>query len=384
MSTNNDLSINLAGLEAGRTAFKSFLLSGERNESGLTRENSDEAKFARFFEKIPQEQAKILEGYFRRQKLLSLSQRKTLLGEDLTNISINTPLTTHTTSRQMLQKSAIRNSFGGTFPKALGVPPQPNGETEPDVPGDGTNGVDHVGKLTDVPGTVLIGSQITTGIQFELERLRVTKSQDAFSIFGRSFNTTDEVTLSLIKINEIGEVSSESHDLGDIKDGETKTFDNKVLCSFDVPSAGANEPKKYPKIFTANLYAIERDQGGYNDFIEAGAGYVQEKVTEELIANGIISLGEKLGITIPPSVANYIASYVKGFFDEFVDWLSGLFENADDVIGLHTRAASINSLSAAFNDTDKVDSRTVTWHFFGADGGWETKTHWSLKKSPAN
>ena len=52
---DSELSVDVAGLEFGKRAFRAFLLAGERYlGSGMSREKTDEARFARFYETRPQ------------------------------------------------------------------------------------------------------------------------------------------------------------------------------------------------------------------------------------------------------------------------------------------------------------------------------------------
>lgn len=380
---DSELSINAAGLAMGKKAFQAFLLAGERYlGSGMKRENSDEARFARFFEEISQQQAGLLEAQFNRQRFLALSQRSLLLG-DLVNLPLSRPLNTFTINQPLLLESALRNSFFGVFPDTFLVPPIPPGDGGNGGgggPSTGTPGVDQVGRRFDQPNAP--GSPEPVKIRLHLEELEVKKSQDLLfrvPIIGYRVNDTDEVTLGVIKINEIGETSVEDHDLGEIKHKQKRDFNDKVLCTFDVPSPTSTDKKTLPRIYTARVYAIERDDGGYNEFLHAGAKYIKDKITEEMIAGGVIKAGEGLGIPIPPFVANFIASYVKGFFDAFVDWLNDLFTNADDVLGERGRAVSINSLSTVFRDNNSATSRTFTWDFIGKGGWWRTRMHWTLE-----
>jgi hypothetical protein len=62
--------------------------------------------------------------------------------------------------------------------------------------------------------------------------------------------------LQIVSIDENGDVGKSSFDLGSIKEGKTKTFDNLILQNFNL-----HEGKRLPKQYTACVYAVERRLG---------------------------------------------------------------------------------------------------------------------------
>jgi hypothetical protein len=232
-----------------------------------------------------------------------------------------------------------------------------------------------------------------------LESIKVENSQDYTSggPFGiGSQNDTDEIGLGLLMISDGGDVTTKTHELGQIKQGNSKTFPGLVLGSIPVRT----DLPGLPKTLVFRVDAYDRDDGGYNDALKAAAGYVKSKITEELIAAGIVSAGAILGISIPPGIATFVASYVKAFIDDFVDWFSGLFKNDDDILGTHSKTITLSTLNFEIQVPELVTTgnwwphiewRTVKqangplntpafdWVFSGSDGRWRTSMKVQLR-----
>jgi hypothetical protein len=114
-------------------------------------------------------------------------------------------------------------------------------------------------------------------------------------------------------------------------------------------------------------------------------------VTEQLIAAGIVAGGKWLGIPIPPPLANYLASYIKSWFDSALDWLFDLFDNDDDLIGTYTRNLALTNNVFEFLRTDASGhavsgggpaplKETPFIHVFSGNGGrWRVKMCFRLR-----
>lgn len=354
-SISSDLTLNLEAVELGRNLFQSFLLAGERYlQANLQRPNTDEARFRDFYTALPAEAKEPIASYFKRQAGLDLSQRAQILGS-LTNLRIEAPLTIYQTAPVLTATPAFREvvrQVVTTRSKYL-VPAQ-------------------APKIAPAPKTDF------DVLRLYVNKLTVEESQDDYSIpLLGTFNTTDEVTLGYICVDETGEVNYGSQTIGDISEGNTKSYpgDGLSLYGFDL-----HEGASFPKYYSIMVSAIERDNGGYNDLLAKGAAYVKDKVTKELLARGIVATGAYFGVTIPPTVANYIANVVKSFFDKLIDWLGNLLKNKDDVLGTATATATINGLNGAWLSTGTLVDKPFDWVFSGAGGRWRTTMHWQLIK----
>ncbi|OQX30323.1 MAG: hypothetical protein B0D96_12430 [Candidatus Sedimenticola endophacoides] len=355
LNTTEDLAIDSGAYQLGQNAFRSFALAGERYlVAGMKRTNTDEERFANFFGDLDTGQQDLLRSYFKRQAQLDLAQRAKVLGE-LVDLKISDRLTTSITSAPLMKSPSVMASIRGISPALRSL------------------------HLRRASPTVTALSSGNNRLILRLERIKVEESQDDYYIwpFG-TYNKTDEVTLGVLTIDESGWVKQHSHNLGSISEGNQKTFSDKRLCSFDLREGGE---ATWPKVYSATVYAIERDDGGYNDFLQKAARYAKEKVTEELISRGIIAAGAWLGITIPPIVASFIANYVKGFFDSLIDWLASLFTNEDDVLGQHVRTASIHSYTGNWVSSGSRQSASWNWVYAGEGGRWSTRMHWLLENS---
>jgi hypothetical protein len=60
-----------------------------------------------------------------------------------------------------------------------------------------------------------------------------------------------------------------------------------------------------------------------------------------------------------------------------IDWFKKLFD--DDVLGSHTRIATIHSYTQNWKDTGTKQSKSWDWVFAGAGGRWRTRMHWRLE-----
>lgn len=355
VNTSSDLTLNLRGVELGQNIFQSFLLAGERYlQANMQRPNTDEARFRDFYAALPVEAKEPITSYFKRQAGLNLAQRAQIIG-NLTNLRIESPLTIYQTA-PVLTAAADFQNIARQIITNRGNQPSPPPPAPPTPP------------ATDFDV-----------LRLYVNKLTVEKAQDAYSIpLLGTFNTTDEVTLGYIGVDETGDVSYGNQTIGDIAQGSSKSYpgDGLKLYGFNL-----HEGNSFPKFYSMTVVAIERDNGGYNQVLQKAADYVKDKVTKELLARGVIGAGAYFGITIPPDVANYIANVVKTFFDKLINWLAGLLHNDDDVLGTATATATINGLNGAWVSTGNLVDKSFDWVFSGQGGRWRTTMHWQLIKN---
>ncbi len=213
-------------------------------------------------------------------------------------------------------------------------------------------------------------------LTLRLESLYVQDSQDAIRIkvpfLGtKTYNDEDEATLLVIGVDNSGNVTSRSHDLGKIKQGKRVNYHNRELVSF-ILDAGE---LVFPKTQMVTVTAIEKDKNStYEKLIEDLTEYAVKKIDAELIASGIAGLGGLVGIPVPPQVAAILGSALEGFVDGIVENIMGLFENDNDVMGSKTMSLTLRDLV----DEDQVWPKAWNWRFSGKGGQWVTRMNWHL------
>lgn len=371
LNTFSGLVLDSKGVELGQNMFQSFLLAGERYlQANMQRPNTDEARFRDFYTALPTTAKEPIASYFKRQAGLGSTQRAQLLGS-LTNLHIETPLTIYTTAPVLTAAPAFKalsDQILNNRLKFASLTAQPK---EPLAPPASAPTPPPPAPPAPAPAPAF------DLLRLYVNKLTVEKSQDAvWTPFGY-VNTTDEVTLGYVAIDENGDVSKGNMTVGDIEQGHTKNYpgDGAKLVGFNL-----HEGTTFPKFYSVSVYAIERDSGGYNDMLQKAADYAKDKVTKEMLARGITEVGGYFGITIPPSVANFIANVVKSFFDKLVNWLANLLSNADDVLGIDTVTATIYNLNSMWNSSGTLSAPPFDWVADGQGGRWRTTMHWQFAK----
>jgi hypothetical protein len=242
----------------GHRYYQGFLLGAERHVvSAMRRANTSEARAAELIESVSPDYRALMENYFRRQATLGPMQRGELLGP-LSRLRITDALTVRTIAPDLLA--------GG--PTSAVVESSANG-----AKAGGEAGV----------------SAIPDKLRLMLDWYKVEDAQD-----GWPGTAQDEVVLGLVAVDETGDVHSKAHNIGKIKKGQTKHFHNGglKLVGFDM-----TEGSKFPKAYSVTLYAIDRDDGGYNQFLASASNYAKQQLTEEMIARGITTYTQG---TLPP------------------------------------------------------------------------------------
>lgn len=351
-----DLPLNPAGYELGNILFQSFLIAGERYmNSGRARPDTDEAHFEEMFKDLTAETQAPMRRYFARQAKLEPKERAKMLG-DLADLKPEDPLTFDVTAIKLF-KSPLYMSFLApiaSFRSTLSEQPDP--------------------QLT----VAATANQPTASnrLTLRLEEVAVLDSQDAFL---KIFNKIDEVSLGIVSIDENGDVKRGSVKLGSIKEGKKKTFDNKLLWSFNL-----REGQGLPNHYAVHVLGIELDWKGASKFLEKAAAYAKDKIVKKLLELGEKFVGGVLGRNLPPEVANFVANAINGFILKLLDWLRRVFgDSADDVLGSHVRTATIHSYTQNWKDTGTKRSKSWNWVFAGEGGVWRTRMHWQLESSSA-
>jgi hypothetical protein len=352
-----DLPLNPAGYELGNILFQGLLVAGERYmNSGRARPDTDEAHFEELFKDLTPETQAPMRRYFAHQARLEPKERAKALGY-LADLKTEDPLTLDVTAAKLFESPLYMSYLApiASFRSTLSKQPAP--------------------QLT----VAATANQSTPSnrLTLRLEHLIVEDAQDDYWIWWpfvgkKVYNTVDEVSLQIVSIDENGDVGKSSFNLGSIKEGKKKTFDNLILQNFNL-----YEGKNFPKQYTACVYAVEKDFGGASKFLEKAAAYAKDKIKKELIARGIDYVGGIFGVNLPPDVVDFIANAIQGFLHYLIDWFKKLFD--DDVLGSHTRIVTIHSYTQNWKDTGTKQSKSWDWVFAGAGGRWRTRMHWRLE-----
>ena len=352
-----DLPLNPAGYELGNILFQGLLVAGERYiNSGRARPGTDEAHFEELFKELKPETQAPMRRYFASQAKLEPKERAKVLGH-LADLKPEDPLTLDVTAAKLFESPLYMSYLTpiASFRSTLSKDPAP--------------------QLT----VAATANQATTSnrLTLRLEKLTVEEAQDDYWIWWpfvgkKVYNTVDEVSLGIVSIDENGDVGKSSFDLGSIKEGKTKTFDNKILQNFNL-----HEGQGFPKQYTVCVYAIEQDWGKYGKFIDKVAAFAKEKIKKELIARGIDFVGGIFGVNLPPDVVDFIANAIQGFLHKLIDWIKKLL--GDDVLGSQAGTATIHSYTQNWKGTGTKQSKSWDWVFAGAGGRWRTRMHWRLE-----
>src|SRR4028119_680711 len=351
------LPLNPAGYELGNILFQGFLVAGERYmNSGRARPDTDEARFEELFKELTPDKQAPMRRYFASQAKLEPKERAKVLG-DLADLKPEDPLTLDVTAAKLFESPLYMSYLApiASFRSTLTKQPAP--------------------QLT----VAATANQATASNRLTLclEQLTVEEAQDDYWLRvpfkgKKVYNTVDEVSLQIVSIDENGDVGKSSFDLGSIKEGQKKTFNNKILQKFNL-----HEGTNFPKQYIACVYAVEKDWGGANEFLEKAAALAKDKITKELIARGIDYVGGIFGVNLPPDVVDFLANAIQGFLHYLIDWIKKLF--GDDVLGSQTGTATIHSYTQNWKGTGTKQSQSWDWVFAGAGGCWRTRMHWRLE-----
>lgn len=294
----SSINLDLGAYELGQKSAQSFLLAGERFlMANMNRPETDEKRFETFFESLLGEDQRIVKSYFQRQVNLSLPQRIKVLG-GFTDLQIEDKLTLETTAQMFATDALKASDLNLTYLQLR--------------------------KFKGKEESAIIKKN--KNITFNIHSLKVSRAQDRERIWSKKkVRLTDEASLAILAINERGDVITESHSLGQIKEGDTKKFNKKALLTVPVIEGKASFPYYFQVI------AIERDSNKqWNKWISKIAAIAKSKITEELLKIGlsVVSLG-----LIPPKIAKIVASFVKGFIAKMINWIANLVRDKDDILG---------------------------------------------------
>lgn len=369
--------------QLGKQFFKSFLLAGERFLVEGRNRPGDEARFEEFYNKLSTGEKSAAKAYFIAQSRMSGAQRSEVLGT-FTTLPVNSNLNLFTSLSPLMRQRAFRDRYLGLFPEFSFI--GGGGVAAPaEVAGSVGDGHDIIGlpRFTVQP----FGSPKVDSISLVLDSVTVVKSED-YSWF-EWWNKTDEVALGIVAFHTDGRVKYGKITVGNIKEGKTKNFDNKKIVTYDVPKPG----NIFPWLYQVEVIPTELDEGGLIDLLEKLGKFLEDKITEEKIANGIEVGGASIGIPIPASIADHIAGWIDGFVDDALEWLKGFFvKGRDDVMGKRFATVKVRNSAPIFvsndaeakKDGDIADSEPFDWRFSGGGGVWDIRMHWSLEAKNAH
>jgi hypothetical protein len=373
-SKSEDLPLSAAGLLLGHRAFQEFLLAGERHVVGQFERPGAERRFARFYRGLPKNVRNNVEGYFRRQSLLDLSQRAALLGP-FVKLDISTPLNYRTLRNIMAPNASIRSELDALSSHGFASPTTTFSLIPSIIDAQEADALAAAGGQGVAPRPA--NAPQVKHIDLLLQEVTVENSNDDDWIHA----ATDTVHLAVTTVSESGEVEAVLNKFGSRDEGKLVKFPDVVLATIDLDYSS----NKFPRTFSFKIDAVEKDDGTYNDVLQLAKEYAQEYVTEEMIEKGIIAGGAWLGVPIPPPLAKFVASYLKGWFDDAIDWLFDIFDNDDDLIGTYTRMLTLsndefefkhsNFLGIDFSVKGPPPLKDVPFtHIFSGSGGrWRVK-----------
>ena len=328
---------NLEHVEAisqlAEDSMRAFLLAGERFiHSGFRRANTEESRFAQFYESLTEENQALMRGYFKRQVLLSLQQRQKLLGE-YTEIAITDPLDFATKMELYRRKPA---KFAMVEKMVMDL-----------------SSVDDQDKDVEEAALQITARSATanghhTKMQLKLDELHINKAQDRERWWDRrrKVRLTDETCLSVMVVDETGQVKTYTHKLGQIWEGKSKRFNGKTMATVNLTEGGNNFPKPYFFYITA----VELDNNSsYNDFIKKATEYAAEAVTEELVQAGVIKSGESSEdntTVLDPALALLVAAAIKKLVEVIINWFGNLASDKDDVLSTEDRKVIVHNYNA--------------------------------------
>lgn len=354
MTTSTDATLEGAAIDVGRNFFLSYKQASDRFvNSGLERAGTDEQRAAKLLRRLPSDYADQVRSHFVRQSQLSPDHRARTLG-DLFEVPIEAPLTARVTTGRLLERSSVRASISD----ATGSRPVLS-----------SRGI----RLVSPDLAVAPLSRTEVKATLVLESVRVDHSEDA-TRWQPWRPKDDEVIITAIVIDPVGRLHERTQFVGSIDEGQTRSFGPGGLPLIALPFATGGDA--WPKSAYATIYAVERDRGGWNDVLEAIREYLDDKLTEELIKQGLEETPYvKL---LPASVLSWLAGVAKGFIDDFMDWFFDLITNNDDAMGSRTRHLTMSEATADWQGTGRVDSPPWEWKFSNGDGEWTTTWHWHL------
>ncbi|MGO4663831.1 hypothetical protein AB4Z14_18385 [Terrabacter sp. 2TAF16] len=385
-ATSDDLPVSAAGLALGHRAFQEFLLAGERHVIGEFKRPGAERRFADMFATLPRTVRPNVEGYFRRQANLDLSQRAALLGP-FVKLEISTPLNARTTRGLPGLNSAVRSELDSLSNRSHAVPAR-SFATIPSLVRTQLEDAKAARTHSQAPLKVAPKDPRVRHVDLVIEELTVENSNDDDWLH----HATDTVHLAVTTISESGKVDSVLNRLGSRDEGTLVTFPNQaypnpVLATIDLDTTS----KKFPRTLSFKIDAVEKDDGTYDAVLREAEKYIQDIVTQELVERGIIVGGAWVGIPIPPAVAKFIASYVKSWFDDIVDWFFDIFDNDDDLIGSQTRLVTLANDAfefrlftfmghdASLKGKAPLRGFPFTYIFSGSGGRWRVKFNIQLR-----
>jgi hypothetical protein len=163
-------------------------------------------------------------------------------------------------------------------------------------------------------------------------------------------------------------------DLGQYNDGTWSDWPPFVLHNFQVDQ----DDGKWPKGFIVTMILVEKDHGGYSEFVEKVMTKTEEVVKSELTKQGVAWLGAALGSPGGPlgAAVGYIAGLVAAeVVAKVFDAIAEIFE--DDIFKPLTAHLTIPGPAALFPG-GVYESSDNPWWVKGHNGHYTWQTHWAV------
>jgi hypothetical protein len=257
---SEDLPVSGAGIAEGHRGFQEFLLAGERYVVGGLGRPGAEARFAEFHRNLPDGVRRNLEGYFRRQSLLDLSQRTALLGP-FVRLDISTPLNTRTMRGLPAVNSSVRAELEAVTRHHVA-----------DLAGAAEAEAVAVDAATTAPGPATpplrSNGPAVRYIDLLLQEVTVEKSNDDDWLHA----ATDTVHLAVTSLSETGDMRAVMNRLGSRNEGQLVKFDDMVLATVPVDRTST----AYPRTFSFKIDAVEKDDGTYDEVLDKARRVIQK------------------------------------------------------------------------------------------------------------
>jgi hypothetical protein len=161
-------------------------------------------------------------------------------------------------------------------------------------------------------------------------------------------------------------------DLGQYNDGTWSDWQPFVLHEFTVDQ----DDGKWPKGFIVTMVLMEKDHGGYGEFLDKVMTKTEEVVESELAKQGAAWLGAALGSPGGPGgmIVGYIAGLVAAeVVSQVFDAIADIFD--DDIFKPLTAHAVIPGPAALFPG-GLYETSDNPWWAKGHDGHYAWLTHW--------
>lgn len=141
---------------------------------------------------------------------------------------------------------------------------------------------------------------------------------------------------------------------------------SKVFAEWDL----LTEPSGFPYVYSAIVTMAEKDDGGFAEFLRKLWEYVGEIVKKAIGGAVGSAVGAAIGSAIP-GVGTAVGAIVGFAIGLFVEWLLGLFDNEDDILGVAPVVVSLGDATGSYYEWAGLSGEHGLGHhidFTGHDG----------------